>query len=121
MRPCVMAVALALAAGCGGRSTPSTSAARIDQAARDAGFRGALLVARGGTVIARSAYGPADEGAGIANAPATRFRIGSVTKQFVAAAILLRRDRGHLSVEDSCASTSRRVPTNGSRSRSGIS
>ena len=95
------AVALALALGCGARGAPSTPAGRIAQAARDAGFRGALLVARRGEVIARSAYGPADEAAGISNTPTTQFRIGSVTKQFVAAAILLRRDRGELRVEDS--------------------
>ena len=100
-RSTLAAVALALAAGCAGDATPSTPAGRIDQVVRDAGFRGALLVARRGTVIARSAYGPADEAAGIANTPTTHFRIGSVTKQLVAAAILLRRDRGQLAVEDS--------------------
>ena len=34
------------------------------------------------------------------NTPATKFRLGSITKQFTAAAILLLEERGKLKVED---------------------
>ena len=34
------------------------------------------------------------------NAPSTKFRLGSVTKQFTAASILLLEERGKLKVED---------------------
>jgi D-alanyl-D-alanine carboxypeptidase len=75
--------------------------ARIDEVARTGGFRGALLVAKHGRILLRRAYGPADEDSGAPNRPETRFRIGSITKQFVAAAILRLRDRGTLELTDS--------------------
>jgi CubicO group peptidase (beta-lactamase class C family) len=76
----------ALLIACSGSPAVQSFQSRIDGAAK--GFRGALLVAKDGRVLARSAYGPADEASGIPNRPQTRFRIGSITKQFVAAAVL---------------------------------
>lgn len=63
-------------------------------------FRGSVLVARGGTVLLSKGYGPADERAAIPNTPRTRFRIGSITKQFTAMAILVLQERGKLDVRD---------------------
>jgi CubicO group peptidase (beta-lactamase class C family) len=62
---------------------------------------GAVLVARGNTVLASGAYGLANEESGIRNTAETRFRIGSNTKQFTAMAILILQDRGRLNVGDS--------------------
>jgi len=72
--------------------------AYLDAQAR-AGFSGAILVARGGRSMKR-AYGQADREFRIANTPGTRFRIGSLTKQFTAAAILLLVQDGKLSLDD---------------------
>jgi CubicO group peptidase (beta-lactamase class C family) len=55
-------------------------------------FMGAVLVARGGRLLINRGYGFADLEWNIPNTPDTRFRIGSVTKQFTAAAILLLRE-----------------------------
>ena len=77
---------------------------QIDELASSGGFRGALLVAKRGHVLLRKAYGPADEASGVPNRPETRFRIGSITKQFVAAGILRLADRGLLDVQDSLCS-----------------
>lgn len=59
-------------------------------------FSGSILVARDGKVLARAGYGMADLEHDVPNTPETKFRIGSVTKQFTAAAIMLLRDRGKL-------------------------
>jgi len=45
-------------------------------------------------------YGLADKDAHIPNTPQTRFRIGSLTKQFTAMAILLLQEQGKLHVQD---------------------
>jgi CubicO group peptidase (beta-lactamase class C family) len=51
-------------------------------------FAGAVLVARHGKVLLNEAWGRADRTAGVANTPATRFRIGSMNKMFTAVATL---------------------------------
>jgi CubicO group peptidase (beta-lactamase class C family) len=53
-------------------------------------FMGSVLVARGNDVIFSKGYGSADLEWDVPNAPNTKFRLGSVTKQFTAACILLR-------------------------------
>ena len=63
-------------------------------------FMGAVIVARGETVIFSKGYGSANLEWDVANTPDTKFRIGSVTKQFTAAAILLLEERGKLSIQD---------------------
>lgn len=63
-------------------------------------FSGSILVAREGKVIISRGYGLANEEAEVANTPQTKFRIGSLTKQFTAAAVLLLQERGALSVQD---------------------
>ncbi len=62
-----------------------------------------VLVSRGDKVLFSHAYGMADTKSKRANVPDTPFRIGSVTKQFIAAAILVLQERGKLSVQDSLA------------------
>ena len=64
------------------------------------GFRGAVLVARGADVLLSKGYDLADQAAGIANTPQTLFRIGSVTKQFTALAVLKLQELGKLKVTD---------------------
>jgi CubicO group peptidase (beta-lactamase class C family) len=66
---------------------------------RGEGFSGAILVARGGQVVTR-AFGQADREFAVANTPDTKFRIGSLTKQFTAAAILLLVEDGKLGLDD---------------------
>ncbi len=64
------------------------------------GFMGAVLVARGDDVLLNEAYGFANLEWGIANTPDTKFRIGSITKQFTAASVLILEERGVLDVDD---------------------
>ena len=62
-----------------------------------------VLVSREGKVLFSKAYGMADVKGKKANTPDTTFRIGSITKQFTAAAILVLQERDKLSVQDSLA------------------
>jgi CubicO group peptidase (beta-lactamase class C family) len=61
---------------------------------------GSVLIARGGEVLLAKGYGPADREHGVANGAETKFRLGSLTKQFTAAAVLLLEQRGLLRVDD---------------------
>ena len=63
-------------------------------------FMGSVLVARGSEVLLSKGYGSANLEWNIPNLPATKFRLGSVTKQFTAASILLLEERGKLKTDD---------------------
>ncbi len=63
-------------------------------------FMGTALVARGGQVLFSKGYGSANLEWDVPNSPSTKFRLGSVTKQFTAASILLLEERGKLSTAD---------------------
>ena len=63
-------------------------------------FMGTVLVAQDGKVLVSRAYGFANLEWRIPNTPSTRFRLGSVTKQFTAASILLLEERGKLATGD---------------------
>jgi CubicO group peptidase (beta-lactamase class C family) len=77
---------------------------RFDAAVKsdvDAGrFMGAVLVARDGKTLFSKGYGFANMEWDIPNTPATKFRLGSISKQFTAACILLLEARGKLNVND---------------------
>ncbi len=64
------------------------------------GLAGVVLVARADTPIFAAGYGMADREAGIPWSPGTVSTIGSITKQFTAAAIMRLAGEGKLSVED---------------------
>src|SRR5450631_895704 len=82
---------------------PLTNAAQIDtylsHLAATGALTGSVLVAHNGNVFSKG-YGPADKDAHILNTAQTMFRIGSVTKQFTAMAILILQERGKLHVQD---------------------
>lgn len=64
------------------------------------GYSGSLLVARDAEVVLANGYGLADRENGVPVTPETVFDIGSITKQFTAAAILKLEMEGKLSVND---------------------
>jgi CubicO group peptidase (beta-lactamase class C family) len=66
--------------------------------ADDAGM--AVLVAQNGKILFEKCYGLADMEHHAPVTPETKFRIGSVTKQFTSAAILKLQEEGRLSVKD---------------------
>lgn len=63
-------------------------------------FHGHVLVARGTQILYARGFGHADRGRRTPNGPRTSFRIGSTTKQFTAAAIMLLAQQGRLRLDD---------------------
>jgi CubicO group peptidase (beta-lactamase class C family) len=63
-------------------------------------FTGAVLVARNGEVLFSQGYGLADRDKNLPNTPQTKYRLGSITKQFTAMAILMLQAQNKLMVQD---------------------
>jgi CubicO group peptidase (beta-lactamase class C family) len=78
--------------------------ARIEQIVQsyvaDHKFMGTVLIAKGDHTIFDKGYGYANLEWQIPNTPDTKFRLGSVTKQFTATSILLLEERGKLKTDD---------------------
>ncbi|MBA2292547.1 MAG: beta-lactamase family protein [Gemmatimonadales bacterium] len=92
-----------LAAGVSGQQLTPAERAGIDSAARSvlAGTGApstSIAVVRGGEIVYTQAYG--DARTGVPATPAMRYAIGSVSKQFTAAAVLLLAEDGKLSLDD---------------------
>src|SRR5690242_12562249 len=63
-------------------------------------FMGSVLVAKGDQIILSKGYGFANLEWQVPNSPDSKFRLGSVTKQFTAACILILEERGKLKIDD---------------------
>lgn len=63
-------------------------------------FSGSVLIAQGDDLIVRKGFSQADREHDVPNTPATKFRLGSVTKQFTAMAVLQLQQQGKLNVQD---------------------
>jgi CubicO group peptidase (beta-lactamase class C family) len=77
---------------------------RLDEQAQayfDAGkFNGTVLVAKDGRPVLSKGYGMANFEWNIPNTPDTKFRLGSITKQFTAMTLLLLEQQGKLKLTD---------------------
>lgn len=77
---------------------------RVDQLVQsqvEAGqFSGTVLIGRDGQIIFERGYGLANREWNMPNDGQTKFRLGSVTKQFTAASILLLAEQGRLRLDD---------------------
>jgi CubicO group peptidase (beta-lactamase class C family) len=78
--------------------------ARLEQVANsytaNDAFMGTVLVTDGNQVLLDKGYGMAVLEWNISNTPDTKFRLGSVTKQFTAALVLLMQQDGKLNIND---------------------
>ena len=63
-------------------------------------FSGAVLLSRNGQVIHSGGYGLADREAGVVNTPQTKFRVGSITKQFTSMVVMILAEQGKLRVSE---------------------
>ena len=87
-------------------ATPNTPTvpARLDAVANayraEKHFMGAVLVMEDGNVLLDRGYGTANLDWSLPDAPDVKFRIGSVTKQFTAALVLLLQQDGKLGLSD---------------------
>src|SRR5215469_1239873 len=75
-------------------------AAKAGEIAKKNDFMGSVLVAKGGNVLLKKGYGMANVELDVPNAPNTKFRLGSITKQFTATGILQLAAQGKLDVQD---------------------
>ncbi len=72
----------------------------VNELVKNDQFSGNIMVAKSGKIVYLANKGYADYSFNIKNTPATRFRIGSVTKQFTAFSILLLVEHGKLKLTD---------------------
>jgi CubicO group peptidase (beta-lactamase class C family) len=96
----VTALALVVPAGAGAQDVGRMEQLIQTHTSAPVSFMGAVLVARGDARLLDKGYGFANVEWRIDAGPSTRFRLGSVTKQFTAAAVLLLEEQGRLSVTD---------------------
>jgi CubicO group peptidase (beta-lactamase class C family) len=100
------ALLLIVVVGCAAQSIAANQelTARVDEyvngLVKQHRFSGSILLARGGKVLLSKGYGMANLEDETPNTPQTKFRLGSITKQFTAAAVLKLQEQGKLSVED---------------------
>ncbi|MBM3728795.1 MAG: beta-lactamase family protein [Acidobacteria bacterium] len=83
------------------QSPESRLQAYMVRQAQDRGFSGAVLVGRGQQILHRQGYGFANIEQAVPNRPTTKFRIGSMSKQLTAMAVLVLQERRKLRLEDS--------------------
>lgn len=82
---------------------PTRADALMKRAVERDRFNGSVLIAQEGKVLFEKGYGLANREWDSPNSPRTKFRIGSLTKQFTAAAILLLQEQGKLKVTEAIA------------------
>jgi len=102
----------------GRRSQASSSEARDIDTLLTGVFKrdepgGAVIVTRKGETVFRKGYGLADMELKVPIQPDMVFRLGSVTKQFTATAILMLEEQGKLSINDPVTKFLPEYPTNG--------
>jgi CubicO group peptidase (beta-lactamase class C family) len=73
-------------------------------------FSGAILIAQKGTVLITKQYGPVTGVSREPNARNNKYPLGSITKQFIAAAILQLQEKGKLHLQDSACTYLRKCP-----------
>jgi CubicO group peptidase (beta-lactamase class C family) len=85
------------------QSAAPNKSAKIDEVVTTANkyrlFNGSVLVAENGKVIYKKGQGLANMEWNIPNTPETRFRLGSITKQFTAALIMQLVDQGKIKLD----------------------
>jgi CubicO group peptidase (beta-lactamase class C family) len=79
---------------------PVAMDAYMDARVKANDFGGTVLVARKGKILLSRGYGAANLEWRVPNSPTTRFRIGSITKQFTATLIMQLQERHKLQVTD---------------------
>lgn len=103
MRQLLISVALtSMLAGCATADTRTAQTDRLMQRYQGADVPGAsLLILKDGQPLVSRGYGMADLEQHVAASATTDYRLASVTKQFIAAAILLLHQDGTLQLDDS--------------------
>jgi CubicO group peptidase (beta-lactamase class C family) len=72
----------------------------LNELTRQQRFSGAALIARDGKILLSRGYAMANRELEVPNTPQTRFRLGSITKQFTGVAMMILQEQGKLNVQD---------------------
>jgi CubicO group peptidase (beta-lactamase class C family) len=99
----VLFLILLLNTNCGQTKKESDTSQKIEKylsALENVGFYGSVLVEINGEKVISKGFGFSDVEKQIKNSPTTVFDIGSITKQFTAAAVLKLEMQGKLSTDD---------------------
>ena len=122
MRTRLLALALAVLPAAGRAQLPDRGvvAARVDSIARAAVASGrvpglSIAVVRGSDTLVMAGWGLADVENGVRAGAQTVYRIGSITKQFTAALVLMAEREGRLRLDDSVQQYVPAFPTPGGR------
>ncbi|WP_321478247.1 serine hydrolase [uncultured Paludibaculum sp.] len=103
-RPSLLLLVTAAVVAAAQTTAPPASTQRLDEQVRaytaQDRFNGAVLVAKDGKIVLSKGYGMANFEWSVPVTPDTKFRLGSITKQFTAMAVLLLSDQGKLKVDD---------------------
>jgi CubicO group peptidase (beta-lactamase class C family) len=100
VRPWILLSALWVAPPARAEDPTSKFEQYMDACVEQDHFSGSVLVTRDGRTLFSKGYGPANAEHQVPNTPRTKFRLGSITKQFTAMAVLILQERGKLEVED---------------------
>jgi D-alanyl-D-alanine carboxypeptidase len=117
---CLALAALAVPTEAGAQPAPSGDLVRAADALVDAVFKGegpggTIIVVKDGRPVYRAARGLANVELGVALQPRSVMRIGSVTKQFTSAAVMMLVEQGKLSLDDDITKVLPDYPTRGAR------
>ncbi|MEA2166394.1 MAG: D-alanyl-D-alanine carboxypeptidase [Thermoanaerobaculia bacterium] len=98
-------LALALTAALNAQELPAEMRASIDKSANEILAKtgapsASIAVVRDGKIVYTHAYGTANLETKLAASPQMRYSIGSISKQFTSAALLLLAEKGKLSLDD---------------------
>jgi CubicO group peptidase (beta-lactamase class C family) len=96
----VLLIALGLAPTARAEDLTSKFETYMDASGKVDRFSGSVLVSRDGETLFSRGYGLANAEHQVPNTPQTKFRLGSITKQFTAMAILILHEQGKLQLDD---------------------
>ncbi|MGL1893969.1 MAG: beta-lactamase family protein [Spirochaetaceae bacterium] len=86
--------------GCDSKTIEKEVDSYIETFSEYKAFHGSILIASGDNILVRKGYGMANVEHEVKNNSNTKFRIGSMTKQFTAMAILILQEKGLLNISD---------------------
>lgn len=100
----MLAIVPALALFAGAPAAAQDISSKVDEymqaRVKEDHFTGTIMIARDGKALVRQGYGMANLELDVPNKPETKFRLGSITKQFTAMAIMMLQERGKLKVSE---------------------
>lgn len=96
----ILALFLVATASAGAEEIAAKLSERMQAAVKEFDFSGAVIVTKEHQPLLCAGYGLANRELEVPNTPQTKFRLGSITKQFTAMAVMVLQERDKLNVED---------------------